>query len=192
MTRPDFGWLPAADWTRPGRCGRRPALPPRRIRAACVRPWPGVGAAGAGPHRGRLHGLAPVHDQRALSLLRPGGDLILRTHGRACVESVLVTRPVQIVGDAGPDCSAPTSERLPARAGRARRPAGTALHQRGAGRPRRLAARPGDQCAERRAARPASRRATRRGDERHRHPLRRPGLGDQCRAAGHAAEEPRA
>ena len=44
---------------------------------------------------------------RALSLLRPGGVLILRTHGGACIESVVITRSVQIVGDVGPDVFGP-------------------------------------------------------------------------------------
>jgi hypothetical protein len=40
---------------------------------------------------------------RAIHHLRPGGTLILRTHGRACAEPIYITRSVQIVGEAGPD-----------------------------------------------------------------------------------------
>jgi hypothetical protein len=47
-------------------------------------------------------GWRPHMISRALRVLRPGGTLILRTHGGACIESVFISRPVQIVGDAGP------------------------------------------------------------------------------------------
>ena len=40
--------------------------------------------------------------QRALAALRPGGTLILRTHGGSCNEPIYIFRSVQIVGEGGP------------------------------------------------------------------------------------------
>jgi hypothetical protein len=115
VTRPDFGWLlTPPTWPGrgpgpgpgPGPCGgpgpcAGPVPPP--YRPGCCGRLP---IGGWGPPLNRIvvdcdgwHG----HEvERALSLLRPGGILVLRTHGRACREPIYIFRSVQIVGEAGP------------------------------------------------------------------------------------------
>jgi hypothetical protein len=124
VTRPDFGWLltpPTWPGRGPGPCaGRGPCGPVGPGPGPCAGPGPG-GPVGPGPCAGPgpcgpgpgwrppLNRIVVDCDgwhgheiERALSLLRPGGILVLRTHGRACREPIYIFRSVQIVGEGGP------------------------------------------------------------------------------------------